>query len=32
MSVGCGGVGDVGGEWMGDLDYGLERWGGVMCV
>ena len=26
---GCGGVG---GEWVGDLDQGRERWGGVMSV
>ena len=30
MSVfGCGGVG---GEWVGGLDKGRERWGGVMSV
>ena len=27
-----GGVGDVGGEWVGGLDQGRERWGGVMSV
>ena len=30
--VGCGGVGGVGGEWVGSLDQGRERWGGVMSV
>ena len=25
----CGGVGAVGGEWVGGLDQGRERWGGV---
>ena len=24
LCFGCGGVGDVGGEWVGDLDQGLE--------
>ena len=24
--------GDVGGEWVGGLDQGLEEWGGVMPV
>ena len=28
----CGGVGGVGGEWVGGLDKGRERWGGVMSV
>ena len=28
----CGGVGGVGGEWVGGLDQGLEAWGGVMSV
>ena len=29
----CGvGVGGVGGEWVGGLDQGRERWGGVMSV
>ena len=33
MSVfGCGGVGDVGGEWVGVLDQGLEGLGGVMSM
>ena len=27
-----GGVGGVGGEWVGGLDKGRERWGGVMSV
>ena len=26
------GVGGVGGEWVGGLDKGRERWGGVMSV
>ena len=25
-------VGGVGGEWVGGLDQGRERWGGVMSV
>ena len=29
---GCGCVGGVGGEWVGGLDKGRERWGGVMSV
>ena len=29
MCFGCGGVG---GEWVGGLDSGRERWGGVMSV
>ena len=29
MCFGCGGVG---GEWVGCLDMGRERWGGVMSV
>ena len=29
MCFGCGGVG---GEWVGGLDRGRERWGGVMSV
>ena len=29
MCFGCGGVG---GEWVGVLDQGRERWGGVMSV
>ena len=28
----CGGVGGVGGEWVGVLDQGRERWVGVMSV
>ena len=28
----CGGVGGVGGEWVGGLDHGLEGCGGVMSV
>ena len=28
----CLGCGDVGGEWVGRLDQGLEMWGGVMSV
>ena len=28
----CLGYGGVGGEWVGGLDQGLERWGGVMYV
>ena len=28
----CGGVGGVGGEWVGGFDQGRERWGGVMSV
>ena len=32
LCFGCGGVGDVGGEWVGGLDKGRERWGGVMSV
>ena len=28
----CGGVCGVCGEWVWVLDYGLERWGGVMSV
>ena len=27
-----GGVAGVGGEWVGGLDRGRERWGGVMSV
>ena len=26
------GVGGVGSEWVGGLDQGRERWGGVMSV
>ena len=32
LCVGCGGVGGVGEEWVGGLDQGRERWGGVMPV
>ena len=32
LCFGCGGVGVVGGEWLGDLDHGLEGCGGVMSV
>ena len=28
----CFGVGGVGAEWVGGLDKGRERWGGVMSV
>ena len=28
----CFGCGGVGGEWVGGLDQGRERWGGVMLV
>ena len=28
----CFGCGDVGGDGVGGLDQGLERWGGVMSV
>ena len=28
----CGGVGSVGGEWVGGLDQGREWWGGVRSV
>ena len=28
----CFGYGGVGGEWVGGLDQGRERWGGVMSV
>ena len=27
-----GGVGGVGGEWVGGLDQSRERWGGAMSV
>ena len=30
LCFGCGGVG--GGEWVGGLDQGRERWGGVMSA
>ena len=32
LSFGCGGVGGVGREWVGELGQGLEGWGGVMSV
>ena len=32
LCLGGGGVGVVGGEWVGGLDKGLGRWGGVMSV
>ena len=32
LCFGCGGVSGVGGEWVGGLDQGQERWGGVMSV
>ena len=32
LCFGCGGVGGVDGEWVGGLDKGRERWGGVMSV
>ena len=32
LCFGCGGVGGVGREWVGGLDNGRERWGGVMYV
>ena len=32
MHFGFGGVGGVGGEWVGGLDQGRERWRGVMSV
>ena len=34
LCFGCGGVcvGGVGGEWVGGLEQGRERWGGVMSV
>ena len=28
----CGGVGGVGGEWVGGLDQGRERWSAVMSM
>ena len=31
LSLDCGGVGGVGGEWVGDLDHGLEG-GLVLCL
>ena len=32
LCFGCGGAGGVGGEWLGGLDHGRERLGGVMSV
>ena len=32
LCFGCGDVGGVGGAWVGGLDQGRERWGGVMSV
>ena len=32
LCFGCGGVGCVCGKWVGGLDQGRERWGGVMSV
>ena len=33
LCFGCGGVGDVDGEWVGGLDQGLDGWGGVvLCL
>ena len=32
LCLGCSGVGDADGEWVGDLDQGLEEWTGVMYV
>ena len=32
LCFGCAGVGGVGGEWVGGLDKGRERLGGVMSV
>ena len=32
LYLGCGGVGDVGGERVGDLEQGLEECGVVMSV
>ena len=32
MCLARGGVGGVDGEWVGGLDQGRERWGGVMSV
>ena len=31
LLFGCGGVGCVGGEWVGRLDQGLEGWS-VLCL
>ena len=32
LCFGCGGVGGVGGEWVGGLAQGLGGWGGVISV
>ena len=32
LCFGYGGVCGVGGEWVGDLDQGLEGWGCYVCV
>ena len=32
LCFGCGCVGGVGGKWVGGLDQGRDRWGGVMSV
>ena len=32
LCFGFGGVGGVGGEWVGGMDQGLEGWGSVMSV
>ena len=32
LCFGCGGMGDVGGKWVGGIDQGLEGWCGVMYV
>ena len=32
LCFGGGGMGGVGGEWVGGLDQGRERWGGVMSL
>ena len=32
MCLGSCGVGGVGWEWVGDLEHGLEKWGGVMSA
>ena len=32
LCLGCSGVGAVCGEWVGDLDQGLDGWAGVMSV
>ena len=32
LCFGCGGLGVVGGAWVGSLGQGLGGWGGVMSV